>query len=124
LFFAKVRKVLGIWNIDYGRLILELLTMLSRVLFERPCGGKRKFSFSNGIFHFFLDEKTKQKNQDCKSKCLLSFIIPKCGRGVFEQVLSLSVLLRTNFTHPTLLFKVGQVIEKLVISTRGRPACR
>ncbi len=40
-------------------------------------------------FHFFLDKKTKQKNQGLQQFNNLNFIKTKCIRMIFEQPLNL-----------------------------------
>ena len=47
--------------------------------------------------HFWLDPKTKQKGQGIIKKIMILIAIPKCGRVIFEQVLSFPILLRHCF---------------------------
>ncbi len=52
------------------------------------------FSSSRMALTFWLDPKTKEKTQgDIKNKSII-IVISKCGRVIFEQVLSFPVLLR------------------------------
>jgi hypothetical protein len=48
-------------------------------------------------FHFFLDKKTKQKNQGLQQFNNLNFIKTKCSRVIFEQALNFLVLLSFYF---------------------------